>query len=90
MINIKLFRGEKTESNKVYFKINDGQEKLLIFEELKKFAEQILYELKENKNIEYSITSDDNTILYKEVIENLIEGIKSDTELQKLYNENAK
>lgn len=90
MINIKLFRGKKTESNKVYFKINDSQEKLLIFEELKKFAEQILDDLKEKKDIKYSITSDDNTVLYKEVIENLIEGIKSDSELQKLYNENTK
>ena len=88
MINIRLFKGEKTEKNNVYFQVGENEKKLLNFDELKKFAESILNDIKNSINNEYEISADKGLELYKETIQNIISGIKSDLELQNLYKEN--
>lgn len=88
MINIKLFKGEKTEKNNVYFQVGENEKKLLNFDELKIFAENILDDIKNSIDNEYEISADKGLELYKETFQNIITGIKSDLELQNLYKEN--
>lgn len=88
MINIRLFKGEKTEKNNVYFQVGENEKKLLNFDELKKFAESILNDIKNSIDNEYEISADNGLELYKETIQNIISGLKSDLELQNLYKEN--
>lgn len=88
MINIRLFKGEKTEKNNVYFQVGENEKKLLNFDELKIFATSILNDIKNSIDNEYEISADKGLELYKETIQNIISGIKSDLELQNLYKEN--
>lgn len=88
MINIRLFKGEKTEKNNVYFQVGENEKKLLNFDELKIFAKSILNDIKNSIDNEYEISADKGLELYKETIQNIISGIKSDLELQNLYKEN--
>lgn len=88
MINIRLFKGEKTEKNNVYFQVGENEKKLLNFDELKIFAESILNDIKNSIDNEYEISADKGLELYKETIQNIISGLKSDLELQNLYKEN--
>ncbi len=88
MINIRLFKGEKTEKNNVYFQVGENEKKLLNFDELKIFAESLLNDIKNNNDNEYEISADKGLELYKETIQNIISGLKSDLELQNLYKEN--
>lgn len=88
MINIRLFKGEKTEKNNVYFQVGENEKKLLNFDELKIFAKSILNDIKNSIDNEYEISADKGLELYKETIQNIIYGIKSDLELQNLYKEN--
>ena len=88
MINIRLFKGEKTEKNNVYFQVGENEKKLLNFDELKIFAESILNDIINGIDNEYEISADKGLELYKETIQNIISGLKSDLELQNLYKEN--
>lgn len=88
MINIRLFKGEKTEKNNVYFQVGESEKKLLNFDELKIFAESILNDIINSIDNEYEISADKGLELYKETIQNIISGLKSDLELQNLYKEN--
>lgn len=88
MINIRLFKGEKTEKNNVYFQVGENEKKLLNFDELKIFAESILNDIINSIDNEYEISADKGLELYKETIQNIISGLKSDLELQNLYKEN--
>ena len=88
MINIRLFKGEKTEKNNVYFQVGENEKKLLNFDELKIFAKNILNDIKNSIDNEYEISADKGLELYQETIQNIISGIKSDLELQNLYKEN--
>lgn len=88
MINIRLFKGEKTEKNNVYFQVGENDKKLLNFDELKMFAESILEHMKNNIDNTYDVIVENGLDLYKETIINIINGIKSDQELQNLYNNN--
>lgn len=88
MINIRLFKGEKTEKNNVYFQVDENEKKLLNFDELKIFAKSILNDIKNSIDNEYEISADKGLELYKETLQNIISGIKSDLELQNLYKEN--
>ena len=90
MINIRLFKGEKTEKNNVYFQVGESDKKLLNFDELKMFAESILEDIKNNIDNKYDVIAENGLDLYKETIINIINGIKSDQELQNLYNNNNK
>ena len=90
MINIRLFKGEKTEKNNVYFQVGESDKKLLNFDELKMFAESILEDIKNNIDNTYDVIAENGLDLYKETIINIINGIKSDQELQNLYNNNNK
>ena len=85
MINIRLLKGEKTEKNNVYFQVGENEKKLLNFDELKIFAESILNDIKNSIDNEYEISADKGLELYKETIQNIISGLKSDIELQNLY-----
>ena len=86
MINIRLFKGEKTEKNNVYFQVGESDKKLLNFDELKMFAESILEDIKNNIDNTYDVIAENGLDLYKETIISIINGIKSDQELQNLYN----
>lgn len=88
MINIRLFKGEKTEKNNVYFQVGENEKKLLNFDELKTFAKSILNDIINSIDNEYEVSADKGLELYKETIQNIISGIKSDLELQNLYKEN--
>ena len=88
MINIRLFKGEKTEKNNVYFQVGENEKKILNFDELKIFAESILNDIKNSIDNEYEISAEKGLELYKETIQNIISGLKSDLELQNLYKEN--
>lgn len=90
MINIRLFKGEKTEKNNVFFQVGESDKKLLNFDELKMFAKSILEDIKNNIDNTYDVIAENGLDLYKETIINIINGIKSDQELQNLYNNNNK
>lgn len=85
MIKINLLKGQNLEKNNVYFQIDQGEKKLLNFEELKIFAESILEDIKNQNNNDYEINCEKGLELYKETIQNIIDGIKTDQELQRLY-----
>ena len=65
MINIRLFKGEKTEKNNVYFQVGESDKKLLNFDELKMFAESILKDIKNNIDNTYDVIAENGLDLYK-------------------------
>lgn len=88
MIKLKIFKGEKDESETVFIEEEGKAKEKLVFEVIKSFAKRLLVASINGEDDTYEINIEDDSLSsYKEIIKTVFDSTKNDEELKDLYKE---